>query len=117
MAGLKLLTQGGYVPRVAAHLLQDSEAQRAINTKLYAGDLRGWYKPSAVTPAFECIEFGETLYKMKTNSQDDRWVVWDSVVSAVLNPIVDDSEASSIYYTENAELKKTNYGAYCNQSR
>jgi hypothetical protein len=108
MAGLKLMTQGGYVPRVAAHLLQDNEAQRAINTKLYAGDLRGWYKPSAVTPAFECIEFGETLYKMKTNSQDDRWVVWDSVVSAVLNPIVDDSEASSIYYTENAELKKTN---------
>jgi len=108
MAGLKLMTQGGYVPRVAAHLLQDNEAQRAINTKLYAGDLRGWYKSAPVTPAFQCIEFGETLYKIKDPDQDNRWLVWDSVVTVALNPIIDDTNPSSIYYTENAELKKTN---------
>lgn len=108
MAGLKLMTQGGYVPRVAAHLLQDNEAQRAINTKLYAGDLRGWYKSAPVTPAFQCIELGETLYKIKDPDQDNRWLVWDSVVTVALNPIIDDTNPSSIYYTENAELKKTN---------
>jgi len=108
MAGLKLMTQGGYVPRVAAHLLQDNEAQRAINTKLYAGDLRGWYKSAPATPAFQCIEFGETLYKIKDPDQDNRWLVWDSVVTVALNPVIDDTNPSSIYYTENAELKKTN---------
>lgn len=108
MAGLKLMTQGGYVPRVAAHLLQDNEAQRAINTKLYAGDLRGWYKSTPVTPAFECIDFGETLYKIKDPAQDNRWLVWDSVVTVALNPVIDDTNPSSIYYTENQELKKTN---------
>lgn len=108
MAGLKLMTQGGYIPRVAAHLLQDNEAQRAINTKLYAGDLRGWYKSSKVTPSFDCIEFGETIYKIKTQSGDDRWVVWDSVVSVALNPVIDDTQESSIYYSENSELRATN---------
>jgi len=44
MAGLKIMTQGGYVPRVAAHLLADNEAQLALNTKLYSGDLRSWKK-------------------------------------------------------------------------
>ncbi len=108
MAGLKLMTQGGYTPRVAAHLLADSEAQRAINTKLYAGDLRGWYKSAKVTPAFSCIESGEAIYKTKNNSGDDRWLVWDSAVSVALNPVIDDTQESSIYYSENNELKATN---------
>ncbi len=108
MAGLKLMTQGGYIPRVAAHLLQDNEAQRAINTKLYAGDLRGWYKSAKVTPAFDCIESGETIYKIKNPSEDDRWLVWDSVVSVALNPVIDDTQPSSIYYSENSELRATN---------
>lgn len=108
MAGLKLMTQGGYVPRVAAHLLQDNEAQRAINTKLYAGDLRGWFKPSALTPEFQTIDLGETIFKMKDPDEGNRWVVWDSVVSVARSPIIDESEPYSIYYTENNLLKKTN---------
>ena len=41
MAGLKLMTQGGFNPKVAAHLLDNATGQRAVNTKVYAGDLRG----------------------------------------------------------------------------
>lgn len=108
MAGLKLLTQGGYVPRVAAHLLQDNEAQRAINTKLYAGDLRGWYKPAPITPAFQTIADGKTLFKIKDQAQDDRWLVWDTYVTVARNPTIDDSEPFSFYYVENDELRASN---------
>ena len=108
MAGLKLMTQGGYVPRVAPHLLQDNEGQRAINTKLYAGDLRSWFKPKAVTPSFSCMPNGETIYKGKTNSNDAVWIVWDSVTNVTKNPIVDETEVMSIYYTEDGVPKKTN---------
>tara|TARA_R110000772_G_scaffold3256_3_gene11774 strand:+ start:11125 stop:12954 length:1830 start_codon:yes stop_codon:yes gene_type:complete len=108
MAGLKLMTQGGYVPRVAPHLLQDNEGQRAINTKLYAGDLRSWFKPKAVTPGFSCIPNGETIFKGKTNGGDAVWIVWDSVTNVTKNPIVDETQAMSIYYTEGGVPKKTN---------
>ena len=47
MSGLKIMAMGGYVPRVAPHLLNDNEAQKALNTKLYAGDLRAWRKPGS----------------------------------------------------------------------
>lgn len=110
MAGLKLMTQGGFNPKVAAHLLDNATGQRAVNTKVYAGDLRGWYKSKAVTPGFSTIANGETIYKILDQSNDDRWIVWDSTVWAARSPLLDETQppGSNIFYTENLELKKTN---------
>lgn len=108
MAGLKLMTQGGYVPRAAAHLLQDNEAQRAINTKLYAGDLRAWRKPSPVLPTFEVPNGTISLYKGKDTSGDTLWMTWADDVNVVRNPIGDSTNPMSIYYTGDTTPKKTN---------
>jgi hypothetical protein len=108
MAGLKLMTQGGYVPRVAAHLLQDNEAQRAINTKLYAGDLRSWQKPLPVYPSFVVPTDTGSIYRGKNPSGDQRWIAWSGDVDVALNPIVDDTNPMSIYYTGDGSPKKTN---------
>lgn len=108
MAGLKLMTHGGYVPRVAPHLLQDNEAQRAVNTKLYAGDLRSWYKPKPVTPLFGLPAGANTIYKGKDEDGDALWISWTDDVDVVRNPITDDSNPMSIYYTGNGTPKKTN---------
>lgn len=108
MAGLKLMTQGGYNPRAAAHLLQDNEAQRAINTKLYAGDLRAWFKPSYVMPLFEVAVNTKTIYKGKDDAGDDLWLAWLPEVDVVRNPITDSLNPMSIYYTGDGTPKKTN---------
>lgn len=108
MAGLKLMTQGGYVPRVAPHLLADNEAQRAINTKLYAGDLRSWYKPKTITPAFSLPDNTTTVYKGKDSDGDALWMSWVTDVDVVRNVISDDSNPMSIYYTGDGPPKKTN---------
>lgn len=108
MAGLKLMTQGGYVPRAAPHLLADNEAQRAINTKLYAGDLRSWKKPSYVLPAFEVPDNTKTIFLGKDTAGDNRWFTWLNEVNVVRNPITDDLNPMSIYYTGDGTPKKTN---------
>ena len=108
MAGLKLMTQGGYVPRAAAHLLQDNEAQRAINTKLYAGDLRSWQKPLPIKPAFTLPTGTQTIFKGKTIAGDERWISWASDVDVVNSPIRDSQIPMTIYYTGDGEPKKTN---------
>lgn len=108
MAGLKLMTQGGFNPKIAPHLLDDATGQRAINTKVYSGDLRSWFKPKAVEPVFSCIPGGETIYLGLDNSDNDRWLVWDTPVWVAKSPILDETENLQIYYTENLVLKKTN---------
>jgi len=100
MAGLKLMSQGGYNPKIATHLLDDATGQRAINTKVYSGDLRSWFKPKAVDPVFSCIPSGETIYLGLDNDGDDRWLVWDSTVWVAKSPILDETENLQIYYTE-----------------
>lgn len=110
MAGIKLMTQGGYNPKIAAHLLEEATGQRAVNTKVYSGDLRSWFKPKAVTPAFNCSVTPETIYKSKDEDSDDRWLVWDSTVWVARSPLLDETlpAGSNIFYTENLTLKKTN---------
>ncbi len=110
MAGLKLMSQGGYNPKIASHLLDEATGQRAINTKVYSGDLRSWFKPKAVQPAFACIENGQTIYKSVDEANDARWLVWDSNVWVARSPLLDETmpAGSNIFYTENLVLKKTN---------
>lgn len=106
MAGLKLMTQGGYVPRAAPHLLQDNEAQRAINTKLYAGDLRAWRKPGVV--GILVPSGTQTIYKGISTLNTPQWLGWQSEVDVVRNVITDSSNPMSIYYTGDGTPKKTN---------
>ena len=87
MAGLKLMTNGGYVPRVAPHLLQDNEAQKAINTKLYSGVLRSWRKPLPITPKVTVPVGTETIYKGLKSSGDDLWLSWGTNVDVVSSPL------------------------------
>ena len=107
MAGLKLMTTGGYVPRVAPHLLNDNEAQRAINTKLYSGVLRSWKKPLPLDPVVSVPDETETIYKGKDTSGDAIWLSWITDVDVVQSPL-ESASPMSIYYTGDGVPKKTN---------
>jgi len=107
MAGLKLMTTGGYVPRVAPHLLQDNEAQKAINTKLYSGVLRAWRKPLPITPVVNVAASTETIYKGLKSSGDDLWLAWSTDVDVVSSPL-ESASPMMVFYTGDGVPKKTN---------
>lgn len=107
MAGLKLMTTGGYVPRVAGHLLNDNEAQKAVNTKLYSGVLRSWRKPAPITPLVTVPATTETIYKGLKTSGDDLWLAWDADVNVVSSPL-ESASPMMVFYTGDGVPKKTN---------
>lgn len=107
MSGLKLMTYGGYVPRVAPHLLQDNEAQKAVNTKLYSGDLQSWKKPGSLTPQIFVPDNTATIYRGKTTTGATRWIGWTADIDVARSPIPG-SEHMNIFYTGDGAPKKTN---------
>lgn len=107
MSGLKLMTYGGYVPRVAPHLLQDNEAQKAVNTKLYSGDLQSWKKPGSLTPQIFVPDNTATIFRGKTTTGATRWIGWTADVDVARSPVAG-SEQMNIFYTGDGAPKKTN---------
>lgn len=108
MAGLKLMAHGGYVPRMAAHLLQDTEAQKAINTKLYAGDLRPWKKPLSFASPIRVPSTVKTIFRADSLSGASRWLSWMADVDVVKSPLANEDNLGAIYFTGDGAPKKTN---------
>jgi len=107
MAGLKLSAFAGIAPRVGVALLKDNEAETAINTKLYSGELRSWNKPNEVAGANNIVANAMSIYKHKDASGGDLWLSWTTDVNVVPSPIFDTGQ-SPIYYTGSGTPKKTN---------
>jgi len=107
MAGLKLAAFAGIVPRQSDTLLQENEAQKASNAKLYSGELRSWYKPGQLpVRAFARLET-LSIYKQQKTSGDAIWLSWTTDVNAVPGPIYALDEYPT-YYTGSGSPKKTN---------
>lgn len=107
MAGLYLRAFGGYVPRVSPTLLQDNEAQDAVNVRLYSGALESWRKVADAQPVVTVGEFTQTIYRVENASGDSRWICWNGDVDVVDGPIVD-TQSFRLYYTGDGSPKKTN---------
>lgn len=107
MAGLKLMTSGGYVPRVAPHLLNDNEAQKALNAKLYSGVLRSWFKPAPIRPFVTVADNTQTIYKGLNAFNNDQWLAWTTDVNVVSSPL-ESASPMMIFYTGDGVPKKTN---------
>lgn len=48
MANLRVTNFGGIIPRLGKRLLPDSNAQYALNAKLFSGELRAWWQPTTL---------------------------------------------------------------------
>jgi hypothetical protein len=107
MAGLVLKAFGGYSPRIAPHLLQDNEATKAVNTKLYSGSLDSWYKPGELTPRVLVDENTRSIYRVRKTNGDDLWFAWNTDVNVAKGPLFD-TQSFRIYYTGDGGPKKTN---------
>jgi hypothetical protein len=107
MAGLKLEKFAGIVPRAGNSLLQDNEAQKANNTKLYSGELQAWFAPGELNPKIDTIAGVQAIYKYSNAAGDDLWLQWSTDVNAVPGPIYALAERP-LYYTGSGTPKKTN---------
>jgi hypothetical protein len=107
MAALKISAFAGIAPRVGVALLKDNEAETAINTKLYSGELRSWNKPNEVTGSSNLAVNALSMYKHKDSSGGDLWLSWTTDVNVVPSPIFDTGE-NPIYFTGSGTPKKTN---------
>jgi hypothetical protein len=87
MAGIKIAAFAGIVPRTSDSLLQDNEAQKASNTKLYSGELRSWYKPGQMPVRAFARPDALSIYKQSKASGDAIWLSWSTDVNAVPGPI------------------------------
>jgi hypothetical protein len=109
MAGLKLQGFAGFVPRQSPYLLQDNEAQIAINSKLYSGEVRSWQKPGILDPRRAFTQFvPASMYRTVNQYGDDMWLTWADDVDVVPGPIYD--VGGPLYYTGagDGKPKKTN---------
>jgi hypothetical protein len=107
MAGFKLTAFGGISPRVAPTLLQDNEATRAVNSKLYSGALRPWSRPYQLTPRVYVGANTKTIYKAIKANGDNQWFAWNNEIDIVKGPLTD-NQAFRLYYTGDGAPKKTN---------
>jgi hypothetical protein len=108
MAGLRLTGFAGFVPRQSPYLLQDNEAQKASNTKLYSNELRPWQRPGPVDPV-QNFDFDPlTIYRTVNVAGDNLWLSFDSDVDVMPGPVYDTN--NPLFYTGagDGKPKKTN---------
>lgn len=107
MAGFKLSAFAGMAPRVSAALLQDNEAQKAENTKLYSGELRSWNKPGILSPRQRYAFTPKSIFRGTGIDGSALYYAWANDVDVVKGPINDTSDYR-IYYTGDGTPRKTN---------
>lgn len=88
MQVLRITNFGGIVPRLGARLLPDNNAQVAVNTKLFSGELRAWNRgrPIADVP----VVIPRTVYRYDYEGRQ-RFLSFDQDTYVVKAPLVNDT--------------------------
>ena len=105
MTAFKLALFAGASPRVSKTVLEDNEAQKAVNTKLYSGEIRSWYKPGTFIGAKTFSFTPKTIYRPVVGTSV--WMGWANDVDVVKGP-VNDTQEYRVYYSGDGVPKKTN---------
>jgi hypothetical protein len=105
MATIRIQPFSGLVPRKSANLLENGQAQTALNAKLYSGEIRPWKQPLKISTTL--CSSATTVYRLTDNSTE-RWLSWPQVVNVAPSQIADFTDRR-IYYTTPSDIpKKTN---------
>jgi hypothetical protein len=106
MTLLRIAGFDGIVPRLAATVLRENQAQQADNVKLYRGELRYWRGAKLdFTPG---VSTSRSIYRHTNAAGASRWLVWSTDVDVVPGPSADQTDVR-LYYTGDGAPKKTNY--------
>lgn len=106
----KLVIQNfdGEIPRTSDTFLPDNGATRALNVRLYSGELRTWDGPVQV-PEVTIIDDADTFYKFYNPELElTAWLSWATHVHVQKSSLADEDDFR-IYYTGDGLPKKTNW--------
>lgn len=102
MTSLSVIGFKGEIPRLAAHLLPNSNAQSAINCNLRSGDLVPLLGPTVIQ------NFSGGPYKTIYWLNNQIWLKWTTVVDVALSPILGDV-TNRYYFTGTDVPRISNY--------
>jgi len=96
---------GGLVPRTDKRLLQDDQAQIAVNARITSGALQPL---RGVLDIYTSSKAGSLLsaHRLTNTAGQDVWLAWTKDVDAVKAPLSNDS-AQRVYFTGDGEPKVT----------
>jgi len=106
MPTLVLSNFTGITPRLGAQYLPDNAAQKAVNAKLFSGEIRPWMKP--VEEYVPVNPNAISIFKMNGPGNTSKWLEWVKDTDVVRGPVVDETDYR-IYYSEDGTCKKTNW--------
>ena len=84
----------GEIPRIGNTLLNTSQAQYALNTKLWSGELRCRFEDSSVEEIEDAPSSGntyQTLYYYERPGDDSIWLRWAESLSLAKGPVANDT--------------------------
>lgn len=104
MVALRVVGFSGVVPRRGARLLDNNQAQIAVNCRLTSGYFGPLKQPSRVVSTG--IAGIQSIFRM-TDGTNDFWLSWNVDVDAVKGPIAGDTTYRT-YYSGDGEPRVTN---------
>jgi len=107
MGGFVLSDFAGMVPQVSPRLLAPNQAQLALNTKLWSGEIRAFRDLSAVVTPSK-VGTKKTIYRFGQDvvNEAQYWFHWLNDVDVVRGPVNNDASERT-YWTGEAEPRVT----------
>ncbi|MCY1165185.1 hypothetical protein D9M73_50850 [compost metagenome] len=106
MTGIAIQAFRGAVPRISARLLNDNQAQRALNCKITSGRIDP-LKGLGLVHTSDLAGTIATMYRYR-HLEAYNWLVWPRVVDVTRSPVAQDS-LGRFYYTGDGEPRMSTY--------
>lgn len=106
MTVLRVSGFGGIIPRLGKRLLPDSNAQYALNSQLFSGELRSWQAPKLLQSFVGFSNLQDVYHYRHRGSTTDFYIPFDRRTDVVKAPIVNDA-FGRLYWTNGVAMYTT----------
>lgn len=106
MTILRVSGFGGIVPRLGKRLLPDNNAQYALNSKLFSGELRSWQAPKLLATFDSHPNLADVYHYRHFGSLTDYYIPFDRRTDVVKAPIINDAYGR-LYWTDGVQFTIT----------
>jgi len=94
----------GEVPQIASTMLQSSQSQIALNSRIGSGELRCYNEDIAIEALPEEAD-PKTIYNYRLKDGSTSWLYWNYKTNVVKGPIENDIYSRTYFITESGELR------------
>jgi hypothetical protein len=103
---LRVAGFGGIIPRLGKRLLPDSNAQYAVNSKLFSGELRSWQQAKLLATFDTHPNLADVYHYRHYGELIDHFIPFDRRTDVVKAPIINDAYGR-LYWTDGVQFTIT----------